>query len=86
MRARANLKRYRAAVLKAAVEGQLTEQWRPKHPATEPATKLLERILAERRKTWEADQLARFATAGKTPRVQSLRSARSCGVFHGLRR
>ena len=27
-RAKANLKRYRAAVLKAAVEGKLTEQWR----------------------------------------------------------
>ena len=66
-RARANLKRYRAAVLKAAVEGQLTEQWRAEHPATEPAPKLLDRILAARRKKWEADQLARFATAGKAP-------------------
>ena len=27
-RARANLKRYRASVLKAAVEGRLAEQWR----------------------------------------------------------
>ena len=27
-RAKANLKRYRAAVLKAAVEGKLTEEWR----------------------------------------------------------
>ena len=66
-RARANLKRYRAAVLKAAVEGKLTEQWRADHPATEPATKLLERIRAARRKKWEADQIARFAAAGKTP-------------------
>lgn len=38
-----------------------------KHPKTEPASKLLERILAERRKMWEEEQLARFATAGKTP-------------------
>ena len=66
-RARANLKRYRAAVLKAAVEGKLTEQWRAEHPATEPASKLLERILAERRKKWEVDQLAKYAAAGKTP-------------------
>jgi type I restriction enzyme S subunit len=66
-RASANLKRYRAAVLKAAVEGKLTEQWRAEHPATEPASKLLDRILAERRCKWEADQLARFATAEKTP-------------------
>ncbi|MCA9111532.1 MAG: restriction endonuclease subunit S, partial [Planctomycetaceae bacterium] len=39
-RAKANLKRYRAAVLKAAVEGKLTEQWRADHPDTdtEPAS------------------------------------------------
>ena len=53
-RAQANLKRYRAAVLKAAVEGRLTAQWRAERKAkgiaTEPAIKLLERILAERRK------------------------------------
>jgi type I restriction enzyme, S subunit len=66
-RAKANLKRYRAAVLKAAVEGKLTEAWRAEHPNTEPASKLLERILAERRKKWEADQLAKFAAAGKEP-------------------
>ncbi len=64
-RAKANLNRYRAAVLKAAVEGKLTEQWRAEHPNTEPASKLLERILAERRKKWEAAQLAKFTAAGK---------------------
>jgi type I restriction enzyme, S subunit len=66
-RIRANLKRYRAAVLKAAAEGKLTEEWRAKHPKTESATKLLERILAERRQKWEEDQLAKFAPADKTP-------------------
>jgi type I restriction enzyme S subunit len=66
-RARANLKRYRAAVLKAAVEGRLTEAWRQLHPAAEPAGKLLARILAERRKKWEAAQLAKFAAQGKAP-------------------
>lgn len=66
-RAKANLKRYRAAVLKAAVEGKLTEAWRAEHPNTEPASKLLERILAERRQKWEADQLAKFAAAKKEP-------------------
>ena len=45
-RIRANLKRYRAAVLKAAVEGKLTEEWRAKHPKTEPASRLLERVRA----------------------------------------
>jgi len=66
-RAKANLKRYRASVLKAAVEGKLTEGWRAKHPNTEPASKLLERILTKRRKKWEADQLAKFAAAKKEP-------------------
>jgi len=53
--AKKKLKRYRAAVLKVAVEGKLTEAWRAEHPATEPARKLLERILAERRAKWGAD-------------------------------
>ena len=66
-RAKANLKRYRAAVLKAAVEGKLTEQWRADHPNTEPASKLLARILTERRQKWESAQLAKFAAAGKEP-------------------
>lgn len=49
-RVKANLKRYKAAVLKAAVEGTLTEDWRKQHPNIEPASKLLERILAGRRR------------------------------------
>ena len=52
-RAKANLKRYKAAVLKAAVEGKLTEEWRKQHPDVEPASELLKRILAERRRKWE---------------------------------
>ncbi len=51
-RVKANLKRYKAAVLKAAVEGKLTEEWRKQHLNVESASKLLERILAERRKKW----------------------------------
>lgn len=51
-RTKANLKRYKAAVLKVAVEGKLTEDWRMQHPDVEPASKLLERILAERRAKW----------------------------------
>ncbi len=64
-RVRAGLKRYRAAFLKAAVEGKLTEDWRAQHPDTEPASALLERILTERRHKWEEAQLAKFAQAGK---------------------
>lgn len=59
-RVKANLKRYKAAVLKAAVEGKLTEDWRKAHPNVEPASKLLERILAERRALWEKNELARM--------------------------
>lgn len=50
------LKRYRQAVLKAAVEGRLTEAWRETHGhEAEPADRLLARILAERQATWEAE-------------------------------
>ncbi len=35
-RTTANLKRYKAAVLKAAVEGKLTEDWRKQHPDAKP--------------------------------------------------
>lgn len=51
-RVKANLKRYRVAVLKAAVEGKLTAAWRKAHPDVEPASELLKRILAERRAKW----------------------------------
>jgi type I restriction enzyme S subunit len=66
-RAKANLKRYRASVLKAAVEGKLTADWRAKHPQVEPASQLLAHILTERRDKWAADQLAKFAAAHKPP-------------------
>jgi len=49
-RVKANLKRYRAAILKAACEGRLVSQ----DPSDEPASQLLEYILAERRAKWEA--------------------------------
>ncbi len=54
-RIQVNLKRYKASVLKAAVEGKLTEEWRKKNPDVDPASELLKRILAERRKKWEEE-------------------------------
>jgi type I restriction enzyme S subunit len=51
-RVKANLKHYKAVVLKAAVEGKLTVDWRNHHSDVEPASKLLERILVERRAKW----------------------------------
>jgi len=67
-RVKANLKRYKAAVLKAAVEGKLTEEWRKAHPDVEPASKLLDRILAERRIKWEEAEVAKMEDKGKTPK------------------
>jgi type I restriction enzyme S subunit len=56
-RVQANLKRYRAAVLKAACEARLvpteSELARKERRTYEPADKLLERNLAERRKNWK---------------------------------
>lgn len=66
-RAKANLKRYRASVLKAAVEGRLTEEWRAEHPQEEDGQMLLDRILRERREKWEQDELAKYAEKGKQP-------------------
>ena len=66
-RVRDKLKLYRASVLKAAVEGTLTADWREEHPEGEPASELLKRILDERRRRWEADQLRELAEKGKTP-------------------
>ncbi len=67
LRVQTHLKRYRDAVLKAAVEGSLTANWREQHPDVEPASELLHRILAERRRRWEEDQLTKFKAAGKEP-------------------
>ena len=67
-RAKANVKRYKAAVLKAAVEGKLTEEWRKQNPAAEPASKLLDRILDERRTQWEEAELAKMKAKGKEPK------------------
>jgi len=66
-RAKANLKRYRASVLKSAVEGELTADWRKEHPQAEDGAMLLDRILRERREKWERDQLAKFKEKGKEP-------------------
>ena len=66
-RAKANLKRYRASVLKSAVEGRLTEEWRKEHPQAEDGQMLLDRILRERREKWEKDQLQKFKEKGKEP-------------------
>jgi type I restriction enzyme, S subunit len=68
-RVQANLKRYRAAVLKAACEGRLVpteaELARKEGRSYETGEQLLVRILKERRAKWEADQLAKMHASGK---------------------
>ena len=71
--AQKKLGQYRQSLLKAAVEGALTAQWRAARKvgagetAPETGAQLLARILLERRARWETKQLAKFAAQGKTP-------------------
>jgi type I restriction enzyme S subunit len=61
------LEKLRQAILAAAFRGDLTEEWRAKHPDVEPATELLKRIRIERRKKWEEAELAKMKAKGKAP-------------------
>jgi type I restriction enzyme S subunit len=65
--AQKKLAQYRQSLLKAAVEGVLTADWRARHTPTETGAQLLARILTERRSRWEAMQLAKFKEQGKPP-------------------
>jgi type I restriction enzyme S subunit len=51
------MKRFRQSVLAAACSGRLTADWREQNPGVEPASRLLERILTERRTRWETEQI-----------------------------
>ena len=70
-RARANLRRYRASVLKAACEGALVpteaELARAEGRDYEPAGVLLERVLAERRARWESQEKRRGKYREQSP-------------------
>lgn len=57
----------RQSILAAAFRGDLTKDWRAKHPDVEPASELLKRIRAERRKKWEQAELAKLKAKGKPP-------------------
>ena len=70
--AQKKLGQYRQSLLKAAVEGALTADWRKsqisqKTKPAESGAQLLKRILHQRRTRWEAKQLAKFKEQGKTP-------------------
>jgi type I restriction enzyme, S subunit len=62
------LKAARASTLKYAVEGKLTEKWRKEYPAAESASELLQRILKELRRKWEAEELAKIEARGVVPK------------------
>lgn len=61
------LETLRRSILAAAFRGDLTADWRAKHPDVEPADRLLGRIRVERRKKWEESELARLRARGKAP-------------------
>lgn len=66
--ARRKLNRYRQSLLKSAVEGTLTADWRAANgEPEETGTELLQRILSERRAGWEKKQLAKLNEQRKAP-------------------
>ncbi|MDV7559890.1 restriction endonuclease subunit S [Acinetobacter baumannii] len=66
--AQKKLELYRQSLLKAAVEGELSKEWREiKTDVSETGEQLLARILKERRERWEQDKLKEFAEKGKNP-------------------
>lgn len=75
-RLQANLKRYRASVLKAACEGKLVpteaELARKEGREYEPASVLLERILKERREKWQAQYPKKKYVEPKGPDTSNL--------------
>ncbi|MHC5827510.1 MAG: restriction endonuclease subunit S, partial [Nostoc sp.] len=62
------LDQFRQSVLAAAFRGDLTADWREQNPDVEPASVLLERIRAERRRRWEEAELEKMKASGKTPK------------------
>jgi type I restriction enzyme S subunit len=62
------LDQFRQSVLAAAFRGDLTADWREKNPDVEPASVLLERIRAERRRRWEEAELEKMKAQGKMPK------------------
>jgi type I restriction enzyme S subunit len=62
------LDQFRQSVLAAAFRGDLTADWREKNPDVEPASVLLERIRAERRRGWEEAEQEKMKAQGKTPK------------------
>jgi len=93
-RVQANLKRYRAAVLKAACEGQLVpteaERQRGKGRGTrgegkyETGEELLARILAERRKNWQGRGKYKEPAASDTSKLGKLPEGWAWATFEQI--
>ncbi|SRR6266567_510148 len=73
--ARSRAKQYLASLLKAAIEGELTKEWRAAHLTEETGAQLLARILAERRWRWEEVQLAKMRERGIMPKDDKWKQA-----------
>lgn len=58
------LEQLRQSILASAFRGDLTKKWREEHPDVEPASELLKRIRAERRKCWENSELEKLKARG----------------------
>ena len=68
------MERYRQSVLKAAVTGELTREWREKHKGKlESGEALLTRILKARRAAWEKAELDKMKAKGQKPADDSWR-------------
>lgn len=65
--AQKKLAQQRQLLLKEAVEGALTTEWRKHTPSHETGAQLLQRVLAARRAHWNAKQLSKFKEQSKTP-------------------
>lgn len=62
------VERYRQSLLKAAVTGELTREWRERHKGRpESGDSLLARILETRRSAWEKAELAKMKAKGIEP-------------------
>lgn len=66
--AQKKLAQYRQSLLKGAMEGVLTAEWRAQHMPTQTGAHFLQRILIQRRACWEAKQLAKFEEQGTPPK------------------
>lgn len=67
--AQEKLKNYRRAILKAAVEGELSKEWREENKGKlEPASKLVKHMLLQHRHKWEETELIKMRAKDKNPK------------------